>query len=525
MAFNAPLPILPLYSRAPIAPSLPRRVAVVLAQLAAAAAYGFAAVGLPPQNLYLLFVPVVVCLLIALWLMPDRGIFPRTAIERTFRVLLILTIIWPTYIAIVLPGLPWLTPTRIALFVLTFLFLYGVSTSSLLRRHVSLVARSSPLVWRAFLVWQASMFVSIPFSSALSYTFKALVDNQLRFTVVFFASCLVFARRDTPRRTIGWIVVLAVVCAIDGFWELKLGYPPWANHIPSFMKVDEATMAVVLGAQSRSADGLYRVHGPFPNSLLMAEYLALSMPFILHWLLTGRTHLLRLAMLIAFAVVLYAILSTQSRLGLVGTIIGVAIYVPLWALRQYRADRTSLVGPSILFGAPFIALLLIGLVFSSHTLSTRVLGGGAQAASTQARVDQRRMAVPKVLRNPLGYGLDQSGHVLGFVNQAGAVTVDNHYITSLLEIGVVGTLGFYGMFLVAAWLGVRLYLTTNDREMLLAGPLAVMFIGFVIEKSVLSQENNHSLVVLLLAMMLTLWGRARGLFDPDNPFPPAAEPR
>ena len=62
---------------------------------------------------------------IALWLMPDRGIFPFAAIERTYPAYLILSVIWPVYNAVVLPGLPWLTPTRVALFVVSF-FSYTV---------------------------------------------------------------------------------------------------------------------------------------------------------------------------------------------------------------------------------------------------------------------------------------------------------------------------------------------------------------------------------------------------------------
>ena len=518
--FTAPAAVLPLYTRAPAAPSLRRRIAVMLAQLAVAAVYGVAVIALPPNLWVLLGLPVVVCLLAALWLMPDRGVFPLKAISRSTGVLFVLMILWPSYIAVVLPGLPWLTPTRFALFVVTLFFLYSVSTSALLRRHLATVARSSPLLWLAFLVWQASMFYTAPFSHQIGATAKALIDNQLRFTEVFFVGCLIFARRGTPTRTIAWLLVLAIVCAVDGFIELRLEYPPWANHIPSFMRVDDAMLANILGSQARSADGLYRVRGPATNSLIFAEFLALCVPFIIHWLLTSRSLLVKALMVVTWGIVTAAILTTQSRLGLVGTIVALGIYVPLWAYRQWRADRTSIIGPSILIGAPLVALALIGVVFSSHTLSQRVLGGGAQAASTEARAIQRHMAVPKLEANPIGHGLGQSGYVLGYVNPAGIVSVDSHYLTTLLDLGIPGALGFYGMFLVGGVLGARLYLTTADRETELAGPLGAMCLVFVVIKAVLSEENNHSLVMLFLGMLVALWARERQLYDPDNPFPP-----
>ena len=509
MAFNASQPILPLYTRNPEPPSLGRRVVVMLAQLTVAAIYGVAVVALPQNMLFLLMLPVIVCLLIALWLMPDRGVFPVSAIERSYTPLLVLMIIWPQYIAIVLPGLPWLTPTRLSLFVVTLFFLYSLSTSSLLRRHLLTVARSSPLLWTAFLLWQGSMVISLPFSHAIGQSAKIFVDDQLRLTGMFFLGCLVFTRRGAATRTIAIILILAVLCVIDGFVELKLQYPPWAHHIPSFMRIDDASLANILGSQSRSADGIYRVRGPFSVSLLLAEFLALTVPFILHWLLTGRSLLLRLAMIVTFCFVFSGIVVTGSRLGLVGIIVAVATYLPMWAFRQWRSNRTSIIGPSILIGAPIVALAMIGVVFSSHTLRTRVLGGGAQAASTEIRAEQTRLGIPKILANPIGHGLGQSGSALNFIATNGMTTIDNDYLSTLLELGIIGTLGFFGMFFVGARLGLEAYSTTGDRETELVGPLASMCMVFVVVKMVLSEEVNHSLAFLMLGMLMAL--RARHL--------------
>lgn len=509
--FNAPAAVLPLYTRGPAAPSLTRRIAVMVAQLVVAALYGVAVVVLPPTMVVVLILPVFVCLLVALWLMPDRRVFPLTAIERSYHVLLVLTVLWPTYLAVVLPGLPWLTPTRMALFVVTLFFLYSVSTSSRLRHHLAVVARSSPLLWAAFLMWQASMFVSLPFSKTIAISAKMIVDDELKLAGVFFLGCLVFFRRGEPTRTMRWILIMAAVCVIDGFVELKLEYPPWANHIPSFMKIDDASLAIILGSQARAADGLYRVRGPFVNSLGLAEFLALTTPFILHWLLTGRSLLLKTTMAALLGLVLAGILITQSRLGLVGLIVAVGTYVPMWAYRQWRADRTSIIGPAILIGAPLVALAMIGVVFSSHTLKMRVLGSGAQQASTEARHEQVRLGIPKIVGNPIGHGLGQSGLVLNYISPSGVNTVDSFFLTTLIDLGIVGAFGFFGMFLVAAWLGLRIYLTTGERELELAGPLAAAFVIFLVTKSVFSEETNHSLVLLLLGMLMALRARARKL--------------
>ena len=521
MPSHAPPPtVMPLYSRTGDLPPRWRRAVSFAGKVALAALYGVLTVFLPPRLLFVLILPIVILLLVALWLMPDRGVFPLAAIERLYPLYLILSVVWPVYIAVVLPGLPWLTPTRFVLFLVSFVFMYSISTSGALRRHLGTVARSSRGIWITLLLFQLAMVISIPFSRSIGTSLKMYFDDQLRLTEMFFLGCLIFARRGAATWTVGALVVLAIVCSIDGaFIEFPLGYPPWANHIPSFMRVDEATMANVLGSQARSADGIYRVRGPFPLSLVLAEYLALCSPFVLHWFITGRSLLLRLAMAVSWVLIGYAIVLTQSRLGLVGAIVGHAVYLPLWAFRRWRTDRSALLGPFVLFGAPFLAIMMLGVIFSSHTLTQRVLGGGASAASDASRAAQRAAAIPKILNNPVGHGIGQSAQVLGLGNQAGMLSVDNHYITTGLDFGFLGLFGLYGMFVVAVWTGLRLYLASSDREVELAGPLAVMFVVFLFIKSVLSQENNHSIVFLLLGMLIALLARERRLVDADNLFP------
>ena len=507
---------MPLYRRAPVVRSFGRRSLVFAAKLFLAALYGVAVVMLPPSVVWLLAVPIVVCLGVVLWMLPDGGTFPLGAIQRTYSVWLVLLILWPSYIAVVLPGLPWLTPTRFTLFILTFFFLYSVSISGVLRRRLMVVARASKGVWICFLLWQLTQFISMPFSKYLSLTLTKIVDNQLSLNSIFFLGCLLFSIRGNATRTVGWLIALAVICSLDGFLELKLGYPPWANHIPSFMRVDDAAMSSALGSQARAYDGVYRVRGPFSLSLVYAEYLALCMPFILHWMVTGRSMLLRAAMAVAWLLVFVAIIISQSRLGQVGALIAHVIYLLVWAYRRWKSDDSSLLGAFMLFGAPIAALMLVGVILSSHTLSNSVFGNGSSADSDEARRIQRQMAIPKVISNPIGHGLSTSGETLGFRSPSGFLTVDNHYITTALDLGVLGLFSFYGMFLIAAWTGIKLFITTADRENELAGPLGMMLLVFFVIKSVLSQENNHTLVLLLLGMMMALCARERALVDPDG---------
>ena len=105
-------------------------------------------------------------------------------------------------------------------------------------------------------------------------------------------------------------------------------------------------------------------------------------------------------MFAAFVIIFEAILTTQSRLGLVSVVVTILAYLPLWALRRWRADKSGLLGPSIVLGFPAIAVVMMAVIVSSNTLSVHILGGGAAAASTESRRIQREMAVPRIFAQP-----------------------------------------------------------------------------------------------------------------------------
>ncbi|MGI4877962.1 MAG: O-antigen ligase family protein, partial [Janthinobacterium lividum] len=405
------------------------------------------------------------------------------------------------------------------------LLVYSVATSSALRHHLLVVARSSRATWFMFLTFLAMQFITLPMSNDITFSLNKVINDQIYWTGMTFLGCLLFTRRGQATKTVAWMVGLGMFIALDGFLEFKLQMPPWSNYIPSFLHIDDSLLANVLGSQARSADGLYRVRGPYTTSLLYAEYLALIVPFILHWMLTGRSLWLRVAMFVAWAMVTAAILLTNGRLGLVGWFLAHLGYLLIWGVRRWRTDPSGLMGPSVVLGFPAVAAVLMAVILSSNTLSNRILGGGPQAASDAARRTQREMTYPKVLKNPIGYGASRSGATLMYVAPSGGVTVDNLYISMVLDYGVVGLFSFFAMFVFAAWSGIRLYFNTSDREIELEGPLGVTMIVFVVIRFVLSQDVNITFLFLLLGMVLALKAREDGLVPSTGDLPaPASLP-
>lgn len=501
--------ILASYTQRPVDSGVWQRAGVIAARALLAAGYAMLVVVLPPAKVPLLLAPIGVMLMIALWMLPDRRTFPLATLGGVFSVYLVLSILWPSYLAIALPGLPWLTPTRMILFILDFLLVYSLATSSDLRHLVGRVAKQSPWIWTCFLIWEATQVITLPFAGSMALSAKIFLDNQFSLACVFFVGCLLFTRRGWATWVTTALILMALITSIDGFIELDLGYPPWANHIPSFLRADEGIMSVVLGPQSRTADGLYRVHGPFSISLVFAEFLALCLPFVVHKIFVNPNFGHKIALGCAVIFIVAAILITQSRLGLIGALITFAAYPPLWAFRIWRSGQGGMLGPALLFAAPAAVLLSLGVVLSSHSMTTRIFGGGAQSASDEARRTQREMAYPKIARNPIGYGMGNSGGVLGFTNPGGYLTIDNGWIAIALDQGIAGALAFLGLLGAAARRGFIVYLNSTDPEISLAGPAAIAVLNFIVIRWVLAQENNFPVGFLLLGLIVGLVARDR----------------
>ena len=63
---------------------------------------------------------------------------------------------------------------------------------------------------------------------------------------------------------------------------------------------------------------------------------------------------------------------------------------------------------------------------------------------------------------------------------------------------------FFGLLVLPVWYGLRNYLSDMSESGALAGALACSFIGFIMNRLVLSQKENHMLIFSLLAIVIVL---------------------
>jgi hypothetical protein len=482
-------------------------VALVVASLA----YGYLFAATAPYLLTPMMVPPALMMILIIWALPAGEYAPTGWLQPLFLGFLAAMILWPNYLAIALPGLPWVTMTRLFGVPLTIVLLICISVSKTFRSRLMACLNVDPIIWWALIGLVITQTITLALTDNISISVSRYILAQTNWTAMFVASCYIFLRKGAADIWAKSLFAMALTISLVGMWEAKLGYVPWAGHIPSFLKIEDDAVIRALSGATRTATGLYRVQSTATTPLGLAEVLGLTAPFALHFALGPYKLYFRILALATLPLLLFTILLTDSRLGVVSCLVSLVLYLLFWALLRWRQVKDSMFAPAIVFAYPALFTGLVAATFVITKLRNKVWGGGAQQASTESRKIQWEMGIPKILSHPLGYGMGRSGHALQFKNPAGVTTVDSYYLSLLLEIGIAGFVIYFFMFLRAAWTGSRslLQAPSPSQEVKLLIPFSVCLVNYVIIKSVFSQDANHPLAFMMLGAVMALVYRAR----------------
>jgi hypothetical protein len=473
--------------------------------------YGFVYAFLAPFLLPVLASPVIVLLLVLIWALPDLKHPPTGVMEGFFFATVVSLIIWPNYLAVALPGLPWITVSRLTGFPFAFLLIVCASTSTDFRAQIARASANTPWIWRLLVAFILIQFLSIALSESKSLSIQKFIINQLYWTLPFLAAVYIFVRPGRADRFAKLIWALSIPVGLIALWEYRIKHVPWVGHIPSFLQINDPQILAYLGTTSRAYTNDYRSHSTFSTPLGMAEFLSLTMPFIFHYLITSPNRNVRIAAGLSAPFLLAVIFISGSRVGVIGFGLSVIIYGLVWAVQRWRRRRGDLLAASVVFAYPllmagaFAASIFVGRIHKA------VWGGGAQQASTQARVTQMHMGIPKIISHPLGHGVGTGGDVLGYFDPSGIQTIDSYYLLIALEYGVIGFVIYYGILAIAVYYAMRasLFEEAQEHEVTLLAPLGIALTSFLVIKSVFSNTDNHSLMFMMLGMVCALMFRMR----------------
>jgi hypothetical protein len=473
--------------------------------------YGFYYAITTPYLLKAFLAPFVPLAAFTVWALPESGATPTRSLNRLYWAFFLGTMLWPNYLALALPGLPWISVVRLLGLPLAIVLLVRVSTSKEFVGDVGSVVKSIPALGTFMAVFVAIQVLSIFVSSQPLNSVEQVFDNQISWTAIFFVSCFVFRERGTVERWAAWFCISSVLICVMCLWEIKLQHVPWAGHLPSFFPVNDPSVQHTLAGSRRLGTGDYRIEGNQSTSLGLAEFLALATPFFLHFVAGDFKFRTRAMAALSLPFVFFMILETHARLGMVGFFLSILIYLSVWSYEQWRSSKSNILGPAIMAAYPVFFVVFVAASFFVQRLKTLVWGNGETAASNEGRMEQIRDGIPLILKRPWGYGTGQGAEKLGFTDGAGTLTIDNYYLLVALDWGILGVIFYYGLVIMSAWAAGRNGWARKmpQREYTFLLPAGIALVEFFVIKSIFSQTFNHKLQFMIMGMIAAVIHRMR----------------
>lgn len=467
--------------------------------------YGFFILLIPRQLMLLFLMPVLILFAMVVWAMPVTNKAPPKTVETLFWLYFGSLFLWPNYLAITIPGLPWITIARLLGVPLMMLLIWCASTSQPFKDQMRRGREAMPAMVYMVFAFSILQFISIGFSDSVFVTINRVFNNMLTWTVIFFAAIWVFRDPGKIHKwIIGYLVMTAILCLM-AIAESYNGGVLWAKSLPGFLKPDDPLVDQILAGSYRLT-GQYRVQATQTTPLSLAEMLALAIPLMFYVADKYRTFWVIVGVLALEALIITTLLLADARLGFVALLLGHLLALLYFGLRQWRASRASLIGPAITMLYPMMLLAVILAVAFVGRIRVRVLGSGQHQGSNDAREEQTRLAFQKIWESPLfGFGADRGGEKLGYFSPGGQLTIDSYYLSILMDYGFIGFFLFYGMFVYGMVKAIRAIRSNIDPQVrVLYAVFGIFLAEFLVIKSVLSQAANHPLIFMAFGALVAL---------------------
>ena len=466
--------------------------------------YSFIMLLLPRQLLIPFATPLMLLTLAIIWALPLTDARPWRVMAFLFWTYFVTLLLWPNYITLTLPGLPWFTAARLTAAPLVALMLIHASRSILFRDQMSALISGAPTIVKLVAGFAVIQFLSIVLSPYPFETANRVMNNEIVWTGSFFAAIWAFRNPRSIDRFALLAVGMTFILGLIAIQESRLGHVLWSQSIPSFFSIDEEYAEQIFAGFYR-LDGSYRVIATSTTPLSFGELMAMAVPFVIY--LVDRNPGLK-SLLIAVTVeslILFGLTQADARSGFGGFIVAHFVYLALFVVSYQKKHPSSLLGPALRATFPVVLVLGASAILFIGRIRKHVLGGGMHAGSTNARADQFALFAKKIWGSPIfGFGAGQGGPKIGYMTPGGRLTIDSYYISIAMDYGFVGFFVFYGLVLGAIWKAASIALTRRDQIGQLSAAFASMLTAYLIIKSVLSQEANQPLLFIGLGAVVVL---------------------
>ena len=256
-------PVLPNYhaQRAPMEALVKKGVFIAFC-IGLGLFYGFAFTILPPQLALYLTAPMLLLALLIIWALPDVGKAPVGVLSKLLTLYLVVLVLWPNYLALQLPGLPWISFRRLIMFPMSLILLICLSVSARFRAELTDVLRSAKPLTYMVIGFTAIQILTLALTgSALFFSLNVTVNYLFGTTAAFFAAAWVFRQPRRVNWAINAVLFMAFFLCVMAVLEFRNQGVLWANHIPTFLQVEDgAWIGIFHGRDQRDHDRRFRVN-------------------------------------------------------------------------------------------------------------------------------------------------------------------------------------------------------------------------------------------------------------------------
>jgi len=441
---------------------------------------------------------VAIVAAIAVLLMPARKRAVRT---RGFVVMLAIYIgayvMWPPYVAVTLPFMPFITPARVLLMLLLIGWIFIVATANSIHERILERLGRARTLWISILVIIIFRALATPYSMDPDIAAKSLLDQCMSlFLPLIVAVSLIESERDID--LIGRVLLAAgVLIGLTVVYEAITRHNIFVEHLAKLVRYRAHWLDMILTPSVRD-DGRFRTQGPFTVPLSLAEFFTLVIPFLFYFFDKAKNPAVRLGLVLIAALFEFGIISTDSRTAMVTSVCLYGAYAAFRGMIFLRAHPKAELKPLMTLFVAFVALCvpLVLIVMLDR------LGLGQTLAAHGTRGAQLALGIPKILKQPIiGYGSGIAGYALGYRADGVHLTIDNYYLSVVLDAGLPA---LFAQFVLQAWLlWVSLSGALRSRDVPRARvylTFFLFFVSFTLLRTTLSQADNLSLSYIMMGV-------------------------
>lgn len=436
-----------------------------------------------------------------MYYMVQRGGARRGITYKLFIAYIFAFALWPTYAGIKIGSAPLINIQRIGALLLLALFLLQLGMSAFAaRRAVSKILSCRSLSFFIFLYfgWRALSVMSSmdPIYSAF------IVSVDLITQLLFFCLTLLLIKDFSDIKTcIKAILIGASVVILIGIIESVNEYNAFAEFAPK-AALDRDYIASAISEKIRDT---YRVQATFLHPLVLAEYLVLIIPLAVYVAMSKQfSSIFRVAALLIVVSGIYLLLRTGTRSGVLILGLEIAYALGITAIHDAKSLKTAKSFVRIVFF--FCALIAGAMALYGEGIDLIKGRSESESMSSEARLDQLISGSRAVIENPmLGWGPGLAANYASTANvTTGQVSVDNYYLTIVVESGVPALFAFVGLLIMANIKARSGTVVGSNASRKLANYLSFSLFGFSIFCLILSIYEIFTIVFVMIAISALL---------------------